>query len=75
MNFICQKCEKQKELEAAHKKGKSRINFIDEVLGEKENLIIKDLKLIVEKIIENHKPINKSFYFLCKNCHLKYDEK
>lgn len=75
---ICQDCGEQKELHAAHIKGKDRKQIISSVLtnyliDEKEQIIQVDLSKVIGEIVEAHKPLNEHFRFLCSECHGKYD--
>ncbi len=78
LNHICQHCKKEKELEAAHIKGKARKKIIENILadyliGKKGRLIEVDIKEVEETIVKAHRPIDKYFLFLCAECHIKYD--
>lgn len=73
-------CGKKRELEAAHIKGRDRKSMIDNILKnyiiDKNNMIINvDLDIIEKEILKAHKPIDKSFKFLCHDCHENYDKK
>jgi ribosome-binding protein aMBF1 (putative translation factor) len=74
-NRKCEFCGKNAELESAHKHGKERKQLIKEALKKYDNGTYFDVD--VEKcehdILELHNPINSVFYFLCRECHRKYD--
>ena len=77
---ICQDCKQNKELEAAHLKGKSRKDIIEELLEkhfiDKKNGLVKvDLDQFEKEVISAHKPLEKYFKFLCSKCHVEYDSK
>lgn len=76
LSNVCQHCGTKAELQAAHKKGKSRNNIIDIILSkyhiDEQNIKI-DLDLVDREIIEAHMPIDDHFLFLCPKCHQKYD--
>jgi len=73
----CQKCNEQKELDAAHKHGSSRKEIIFQVLSnyktDNDLYVIEDLQKVVDEIKNAHYPIEDHFIFLCKTCHREYD--
>jgi len=74
---ICQDCGRERELEAAHRRGKERKKIIEKILYkylDKDNHLRIDLEKIDKEILSAHKPIDKHFKFLCKSCHNKYDK-
>ncbi len=75
-NGICEDCGNKKELESAHIHGKDRRAIIEDVLSGHiiDGLVKVELLEIENEIIERHHPIDKTFKFLCKSCHTKYDE-
>lgn len=78
LNYICEECKQNKELEAAHIKGNSRKDVIEEILrryvvNEDKKLVKVDLDKFEKEIILAHKPLEKYFRFLCAQCHVKYD--
>ena len=78
LNHICQNCNQNKELEAAHIKDKSRKEIIELILkkyisSKNKNFITIDLDKFEKEIIESHKPLDKYFKFLCAKCHKEYD--
>jgi len=76
-NGICEFCKKKAELQSAHKHGKGRKTIIHEVIKKYDNgsYIDVDIEKCENEITELHKPINQVFYFLCMECHRKYDSK
>lgn len=77
LGYICQRCRKRSELEAAHK-GKSRKQIIEEVLNkyiiDENNLVVKiDLDKVYREILSAHRPIDDYFEFLCPECHRKQE--
>ena len=76
-NGICEFCKKKSELQSAHKHGKGRKELIYEAMKKYDNgsYLDIDLEECETEIIELHKPLNQVFYFLCMECHRKYDSK
>jgi hypothetical protein len=77
LGLICEHCnQKVDELDAAHKHESSRRDIIESILNdyksEEEKYIIPDLQKVLDRIKEQHKSDNV-FFFLCKDCHRKYD--
>jgi hypothetical protein len=72
---ICEFCGKKAELQSAHKEGKERKSIILEALKKYSNasFLNIDIEKCEKEIIELHEPINNTFYFLCAECHRKYD--
>jgi len=72
---ICEFCGKESELQAAHKQGKERKTLIRQALEKYNNgsYLDIDIEKCENEIIELHKPIDQVFYFLCSDCHRKYD--
>ncbi len=75
--LVCQHCNnKVNELEAAHKHGSSRKEIIKSVLNDyksdEEKYLIPDVQEILDKLKVYHKS-NDIVFFLCKECHRKYD--
>jgi hypothetical protein len=72
---ICEFCGKTTELQSAHKHGKDRKTLIKEALKKYNNgsYLDVDVEKCKNEILELHKPINEVFYFLCMECHRKYD--
>ena len=73
---ICESCNDVRVLESAHVHGKGRRRIIEKVLQEftiDDGTIIGDLSQIESKIIDEHIPIEKTFRFLCSDCHREYD--
>jgi len=72
----CDNCSEDRPLEAAHIRGRSRQAIIDLHLASAINqagILDCDLDEMVQKIIADHQPIEKSFLFLCSQCHGDYD--
>ena len=77
LGLICQHCNnKVDELDAAHKHDSSRKDIIKSVLDDYESedgkYLIPNLQKVLDRIKEQHKSDNV-FFFLCKECHRKYD--
>ena len=74
-NGKCEFCGEHAELESAHKHGKERKTIIREALKKYNNgtYFDVDVEKCEKEILELHKPIEKTFYFLCRKCHRKYD--
>ena len=74
-NKKCEFCSEIGVLESAHIHGKERKTIIRQVLSKYSNGNYYDIDLakIEMEILELHKPIESVFYFLCRSCHIKYD--
>jgi hypothetical protein len=74
----CQICGEKAELHAAHIKGMSRNDIIENVLSKYylpgEITIKIDLEKVEKEIIDAHTPIDKYLLFLCEKCHQRYDK-
>lgn len=77
LGYICQKCNCKHELDAAHKHGAHRKKIIEQVLENYKTsdgkYVINDLRKTLGEIIDAHIPIEETFLFLCKTCHIEYD--
>lgn len=74
--YKCQKCgRRHKELEAAHVRG-DRKTLIEGVLKRyvsgNSNRIEINLEKVEGEIMAAHKPIRKTFRFVCSGCHRKH---
>lgn len=74
----CEYCHAKAVLQAAHRQGESRIEIIYGIL-EKEYKTFTDFYEVplidFEKKFKNaHMPVKDHFFFLCPNCHSKYDK-
>lgn len=73
----CEYCQAKAVLQAAHRQGQSRIEIIYGILEKeyKTSTDFYEVPLIdFEKKFKNaHKPVKDHFFFLCPNCHSKYD--
>ena len=79
-NKTCQYCKKTNvELESAHVNGIERRWIIQKILDDNfktgESIYSVDLNKFSELYDNFHMPISEHFYFLCKDCHTKYDRK
>ena len=79
-NKTCQYCQKTNaELESAHVNGIERRWIIQKILDDNfktgESFYSVDLNKFSELYDNFHMPISEHFYFLCKDCHTKYDRK
>lgn len=75
-NNICQHCgRKVNELDAAHVHGRERKEIIHYVLEKYRvgDLYNVDLQMFEQEFVKAHYPIRKTFLFLCKDCHNRYD--
>ena len=77
LGLICENCnQKVDELDAAHKHESSRKDIIESILDDYESedgkYLIPNLQKVLDRIKEQHKSDNV-FFFLCKECHRKYD--
>ena len=76
--YICQHCNQKNELDAAHKHGRSRRDIIKNILEDYEQAdgkyVIANLHQFIKIVKEAHIPIEDSFLFLCKKCHILYDK-
>ena len=77
LGLVCQHCGKKvEELDAAHKHDSTRRDIIKLVLDDYESegkYLIPNLQKVLDKIKDQHKS-NEVFFFLCKECHKKYDD-
>ncbi len=77
LNSICQHCNEKRELDAAHIHGRSRKDIIKIVLEpykiDDNTYSIQNLHNVLTDIKVEHLPVRDNFYFLCKECHKKYD--
>ncbi len=73
----CKHCGSDKNLEAAHVKGKERIEIINSILNyyHFENEFEVNLIEFEEKFKKGHEKIDEVIMILCKNCHSIYDNK
>lgn len=74
---VCQYCFKpKKSLESAHVHAFERKDIIDNILNsyvKSDGLVDVDLLKFEEEYKKAHTPVENHFYFLCHDCHLKYD--
>lgn len=73
---VCQHCgKKMPELDAAHVHGRERKEIIHSVLEKYRDgdTYSVDLQRFEQEFVDAHYPIEKTFLFLCKECHSKYD--
>ena len=73
----CDCCQQKKPLDAAHKRHLSRLDIIKQILEDNykigPDLYRVDLIEFERKFVAAHKPFDETFYFLCHDCHEKYD--
>jgi len=79
LGLVCEHCgDKAEELDAAHKHDSSRRDIIKSIIDDYESkegkYLIPDLQKVLDEIKAHHKS-KEVFFFLCKDCHRKYDEK
>ncbi len=75
-NGICECCGEKRELQSAHKHALNRQSIISTLLEEyiqSDSRYKVDLFKFQEDFIAAHQPIRERFYFLCQDCHRKYD--
>lgn len=77
-NTICEFCREKAELQSAHREGKEFKDIIIQILEKKykieKNLYKVDLVDFEREFKEAHNPIRDVFFFLCSECHNKYDK-
>lgn len=73
---VCELCHRRaRELDAAHKTGKSRVQVIARVLREfqlDDGTVKGDLQVIESRILADHLPVDKTMLMLCRKCHRTY---
>lgn len=74
-NGICEHCGNKGELDSAHIHGKGRRDIIENILLNYmvDDLVYGDLDEIEGRILSKHHPVESAFKFLCKPCHVAYD--
>lgn len=75
-NGVCEDCGKiGQTLDSAHIHGRGRRTIIEEVLSaHRANGIVRcDIRAIEKQILDEHGDIADTFKFLCKDCHVRYD--
>lgn len=76
-NGVCQHCgEKVGSLDAAHVHGRGRKDLLSSLLQtyrHDDEIIIDNLDAFDQAFVALHEPIDKTFLFLCRNCHMQYD--
>lgn len=76
-NGICEICGKKDVLDSAHIQGKGRRSIVENVLNkyyDERCVRISDISKVENEILAAHMPISSCFIFICKECHLKYDD-
>ena len=76
-NGFCECCGQKAELQSAHHRLLDRQTIVFNILDKfpKEgDIYIVELEKFEEMFIEAHMPIEDHFFFLCQNCHKKYDD-
>lgn len=77
-NGVCEFCGKKATLESAHVHGMGRREIIEGVLinyTDGMTIRIPDLNRLEQEILDAHRPLSKTFKFICKPCHTEYDSK
>jgi hypothetical protein len=72
----CEECNSaDKQLEAAHVRGKERPLIISNILSEyiQDGIIRVDLDEFSERFVDAHFPLEQFIRILCKDCHRAYD--
>ena len=76
---ICEYCGKQAVLQSAHREGEDRPQIIKAVLEDKFKISNDWYRVNLAKFEEcfkdAHTPIKDHIFFLCNDCHNKYDKK
>jgi hypothetical protein len=73
---VCEDCGKSgQELDSAHVHGRGRRTIIEEILGGYEitGVVRCDIRVVEKQILDAHGDISDAFKFLCKECHVRYD--
>lgn len=74
---VCESCRQKKELNAAHVRHLNRLDIIKKILEDNYKIAPDfyrvNLTEFEQKFVDAHKPFNDTFYFLCYDCHKKYD--
>lgn len=77
-NGICEYCREESELQSAHREGKEFKDIIIDILDRKykieDSLYKVDLVDFEHEFRKVHNPIRDVFFFLCPECHNKYDK-
>jgi len=75
---ICECCGRKRELQSAHREGMEFKDIIVKILDSKykikDNLYKVALDDFENEFREAHEPIQEIFFFLCVECHNKYDK-
>ena len=79
INSICEFCKEPAVLQAAHRTGEERPQIIEKILEQyfkvRTGWYRVNLDEFEEKFKEAHTPIKDHIFFLCADCHNKYDKK
>jgi hypothetical protein len=73
---VCEDCGKTgQELDSAHVHGRGRRTIIEEILSGYEitGVVRCDIRVVEQQILDAHGDISDAFRFLCKKCHIIYD--
>ena len=78
-NNICEYCHTPHVLDSAHRKGEERPEIIRKILDanyRRTGTLLYDVPLrdFAQKFKDAHFPILDHLFFLCKDCHVKYDK-
>lgn len=73
----CQHCDAKENLESAHVHGRDRNEIIELILSQEsmDGVVSVDIQKFEERFVEEHQPLEKSIFILCRECHRKYDTK
>lgn len=72
----CQYCGEVRILESAHRNGRERVLIIKDILNSyfiEDDYYTVDMDKFEKLFIKAHQPLQEHFWFLCKDCHKKYD--
>ena len=73
----CEYCQAKAVLQAAHRQGQSRIEIIYGILEKKYKIATDFYRVPLidfeKEFINAHMPLKDHFFFLCPDCHSKYD--
>jgi hypothetical protein len=74
-NGVCQHCGKKSELDSVYKHGKNHRTVTKMALKDfdKGSYLDVDLMKFEELFINYHQPVAETILFLCRECHIKYD--
>ena len=75
-NGVCELCGKKAELQSAHVHDRDRRTIIESALiphTDGKGQITCSIENVELEILEAHEPIEETFKFICRQCHVEYD--